>query len=83
MAHMLEDKHFRDAFCHNQDIHTATAAQEFKVPIDEVTLELRVKAKAENFGIIYGISAFGLEKSAYFAKKEAGEYINRMTYKNS
>lgn len=48
MAHMSEDKHFIDAFCHNQDIHTATAAQVFKVPIDEVTSELRGKAKAVN-----------------------------------
>lgn len=76
MAHMSEDKHFIDAFCHNQDIHTATAAQVFKVPIDEVTSELRGKAKAVNFGIIYGISAFGLAKNLHISPKEAGEYID-------
>ena len=76
MAHMSEDKHFIEAFCHNQDIHTATAAQVFKVPIDEVTSELRGKAKAVNFGIIYGISAFGLAKNLHISPKEAGEYID-------
>lgn len=76
MAHMSEDKHFIEAFCHNRDIHTATAAQVFKVPIDEVTSELRGKAKAVNFGIIYGISAFGLAKNLHISPKEAGEYID-------
>ena len=75
MAHMSEDKHFIDAFCNDQDIHAATAAQVFKVPIDEVTSELRGKAKAVNFGIIYGISAFGLSKNLHISPKEAGEYI--------
>lgn len=76
MAHMSEDKHFIEAFCHNQDIHTATAAQVFKVPIDEVNSELRGRAKAVNFGIIYGISAFGLAKNLHISPKEAGEYID-------
>lgn len=76
MAHMSEDKHFIDAFCHNQDIHTATAAQVFKVPIDEVNSELRGRAKAVNFGIIYGISPFGLAKNLHISPKEAGEYID-------
>lgn len=76
MAHMSEDKHFIEAFCHNQDIHTATAAQVFKVPIYEVNSELRGRAKAVNFGIIYGISAFGLAKNLHISPKEAGEYID-------
>lgn len=76
MAHMSEDKHFIEAFCNEQDIHSATAAQVFKVPIDEVTSELRGKAKAVNFGIIYGISAFGLSKNLHISPKEAGEYID-------
>ena len=76
MAHMSGDKHFLNAFCHNQDIHAATAAQVFKVPIEEVTPEMRRKAKAVNFGIIYGISAFGLARNLHISPKEAGEYID-------
>lgn len=76
MAHMSGDKHFLNAFCHNQDIHAATAAQVFKVPIEEVTQEMRRKAKAVNFGIIYGISAFGLARNLHISPKEAGEYID-------
>ncbi len=76
MAHMSEDKHFLNAFRNNQDIHAATAAQVFKVPIEEVTPEMRSKAKAVNFGIIYGISAFGLAKNLRISPKEAGEYID-------
>lgn len=76
MAHMSEDKHFLTAFCDNQDIHAATAAQVFKVPIEEVTPQMRGKAKAVNFGIIYGISAFGLARNLRISPKEAGEYID-------
>lgn len=76
MAHMSGDKHFLNAFCHNQDIHAATAAQVFKVPIEDVTPEMRRKAKAVNFGIIYGISAFGLARNLHISPKEAGEYID-------
>lgn len=76
MAHMSEDKHFIEAFCNEQDIHAATAAQVFKVPIEKVTSELRGRAKAVNFGIIYGISAFGLSKNLHISPKEAGEYID-------
>lgn len=76
MAHMSEDKHFLEAFRNNQDIHQATAAQVFNVPIDEVTPQMRSRAKAVNFGIIYGISPFGLAKNLHISPKEAGEYID-------
>lgn len=76
MAHMSEDKHFLEAFRQNQDIHLATAAQVFKVPIEEVTSQMRSRAKAVNFGIIYGISPFGLAKNLHISPKEAGEYID-------
>lgn len=76
MAHMSEDKHFLNAFREGQDIHAATAAQVFHVPIEEVTPEMRSKAKAVNFGIIYGISAFGLARNLHIPPKEAGEYID-------
>ena len=76
MAHMSEDKHFLEAFRQNQDIHQATAAQVFHVPIEEVTPQMRSRAKAVNFGIIYGISAFGLAKNLHISPKEAGEYID-------
>lgn len=76
MAHMSEDKHFLEAFRQNQDIHQATAAQVFHVPIDEVTPQMRSRAKAVNFGIIYGISPFGLAKNLHISPKEAGEYID-------
>lgn len=76
MAHMARDPHFLDAFNHNQDIHGATAAQVFKVPLEEVTPELRSRAKAVNFGIIYGISGFGLARNLGISPKEAGEYID-------
>ena len=75
-AHMSEDKHFLEAFRNNQDIHQATAAQVFNVPIDEVTPQMRSRAKAVNFGIIYGISPFGLAKNLHISPKEAGEYID-------
>lgn len=76
MAHMSEDKHFLEAFRQNQDIHLATAAQVFKVPIEEVTPQMRSRAKAVNFGIIYGISPFGLAKNLHISPKEASEYID-------
>lgn len=76
MAHMSEDRHFLEAFRQNQDIHQATAAQVFHVPIEEVTPQMRSRAKAVNFGIIYGISPFGLAKNLHISPKEAGEYID-------
>ena len=75
LAHMSQDASFIDAFCQNQDIHARTAAEVFDVPFAEVTPDLRRKAKAVNFGIVYGISDYGLSRDLHIPKKEAAEYI--------
>ena len=77
LAHMADDKNLIDAYRHNADIHTATASQVFGVPVEEVTPLLRRSAKAVNFGIVYGISAFGLSQDLNISRKEANEYIER------
>ena len=69
LAHMSEDKHMIEAFQNNQDIHKQAAAKVFKTPIDEVTKEQRSNAKAVNFGIVYGISDFGLGEQLRNFKK--------------
>ena len=76
MAHMSEDPNLIAAFKQNQDIHTATAAKIFHVPINEVTKEQRNKAKTANFGIIYGISAFGLASRLNIPRGEAKDLID-------
>jgi len=65
-----------EAFNQGQDIHASTAAKVFKVPLEEVNSEMRRKAKMVNFGIIYGISAFGLGQRLGISRTEAGEIIN-------
>lgn len=75
LAHMSKDKNFVEAFTHGQDIHTRTASEVFGVPMAEVTDELRGRAKAVNFGIVYGISDYGLARDLNISRKEAGEYI--------
>lgn len=77
LASMSGDETLIQAYQNNQDIHATTASQVFHVPFDEVTPELRRNAKAVNFGIVYGISAFGLSQDLGISKKEAGEYIDR------
>lgn len=77
LAHMSHDESLIAAYNENQDIHRATASKVFHVPVDEVTPELRRNAKAVNFGIVYGISSFGLGQDLHIPKKEAEEYINR------
>ncbi|MBQ9156360.1 MAG: DNA polymerase I [Eubacterium sp.] len=77
LAHMADDENLIEAYKHNADIHTATASQVFGVPVEEVTPLLRRNAKAVNFGIVYGISAFGLSQDLGISQKEAKEYINR------
>jgi len=76
MAHMSEDPNMLRAFLVNEDIHAATAAKINGIPVDKVTKEMRNKAKTANFGIIYGISAFGLSQRLYISRKEAKELID-------
>ena len=75
LAHMSGDENLIAAFKSGEDIHARTAAEVFGVYISEVTADLRRKAKAVNFGIVYGISDFGLSKDLHISVKEAGEYI--------
>ena len=77
LAHMSGDKNLIDAFNRGQDVHSRTAAEVFGVAIDEITPDLRRKAKAVNFGIVYGISDYGLAQNLGISRKEAGEYIAR------
>lgn len=76
MAHLSEDENMIEAFREEQDIHAATAAKIYKINIDEVTREQRSKAKTANFGIIYGISVFGLAERLNVERKEAKELID-------
>ncbi len=76
MAHLSEDTHLVEAFNRGEDIHAATAARIYKVPLTEVSPEMRRKAKTANFGIIYGISAFGLSERLSISKGEAMELID-------
>lgn len=75
MAHMSKDKSMIEAFHNKLDIHSATASKIFGVSIDEVTREQRRRAKTANFGIIYGISTFGLSQRLAIPRKEASELI--------
>lgn len=76
LAHMSGDEKMIEAFGNGQDIHRTTASQVFHVPFEEVTALQRRNAKAVNFGIVYGISAFGLSQDLNISKKEAQEYID-------
>lgn len=76
MAHLSEDKNMIDAFMSRHDIHTATAAKIYKIPLNEVNADMRRKAKTANFGIIYGISIFGLAERMNVDRKEAKELID-------
>lgn len=76
LAHMSDDKNLIEAYKDSKDIHTATASLVFGVPIEEVTKTQRSNAKAVNFGIVYGISSFGLSQDLSISKKEAEKYIN-------
>ena len=75
LAHIADIPQLRKAFAEGLDIHAMTASEMFSVPIKDMPAEVRRRAKAINFGIIYGISAFGLAAQLSIAKQEAGEYI--------
>jgi DNA polymerase-1 len=77
MAHISEDPGLLTAFKHNLDIHKATASEVWDVPLDEVTHDMRRDAKAINFGLIYGMSSFGLTRQLGIDRKSAQEYIDR------
>ncbi|GAB1265419.1 DNA polymerase I [Aurantivibrio infirmus] len=76
MAHLSQDKGLLSAFAENLDVHRATAAEVFGMALDEVTDDQRRSAKAINFGLIYGMSAFGLAKQLHLGRKQAQEYID-------
>ena len=77
LAHCSDDQQLIQAYREAQDIHRLTASQVFHVPFDEVTDQLRRNAKAVNFGIVYGISSFGLSQDLSISRKEAAEYIDK------
>jgi len=75
MAHLSGDAGLLNAFTQGEDVHKVTASEVFKVPVEEVTIDQRRSAKAINFGLIYGMSAFGLAKQLGIGRVEAKEYI--------
>ncbi len=76
LAHLAGDENMLGSFLAGEDIHTRTAAEVFGVAIDQVTAEQRSRAKAVNFGIVYGISDYGLSQDIGVSRKEAGDYIS-------
>ena len=83
LAHISKDENMIDAFKNNEDIHRQVASKVFGVPMEEVTKEQRSKAKAVNFGIIYGITAFGLSEQLKIDRKQSQEYIDNYLAKYS
>ena len=77
LAHMSGDEAMTDAFVRGQDIHARTASEVYGVPMEEVTHAMRSASKAVNFGIVYGISEFGLARNIGVSRKEAGDFIRR------
>lgn len=83
LAHMSQDENLIKAFSEDEDIHTLTASQVFNVPLDKVSSLERSRAKAVNFGIVYGISDFGLATNLNITRKEAKKYIDQYLEKYS
>lgn len=83
LAHIADDKVMLDAFKNGDDIHAITASQVFNMPLEMVTPIMRSRAKAVNFGIVYGIGAFSLSKDIGVSRKEAQNYINAYLEKYS
>ena len=83
LAHISQDENMIYAFKHGEDIHKQAASKVFNIPIEEVTKEQRSSAKAVNFGIVYGISDFGLANQIGVSNKKAKEYINQYLEKYS
>ena len=77
LAHISKDKHMVQAFKNGEDIHKQAASKVFNIPLEEVTKEQRSSAKAVNFGIVYGISDFGLGEQLGISRKEAKKYIEQ------
>ena len=77
LAHLSGDEAMCEAFNLGQDIHTRTAAEVYGLALEEVTPQMRSSAKAVNFGIVYGISDFGLASNLHISRREAGEFIDR------
>ena len=77
LAHISNDEHMIQAFKNGEDIHKQAASKVFNIPIDEVTKEQRSNAKAVNFGIVYGISDFGLGEQLHISRKQAKQYIDQ------
>lgn len=75
LSHIAQDEKMIYSFLNNEDIHTATASKVFNIPIEKVTKEQRFQAKAVNFGIVYGISDYGLSKNINSTREQAKEYI--------
>ena len=83
LAHVSNDEHMVQAFINGEDIHRQAASKVFNTPIDEVTKEQRSNAKAVNFGIVYGISDFGLGEQLHISRKKAKQYIEQYLEQSS
>ena len=83
LAHISKDRNMRKAFQNEEDIHKQVASKVFNVPLEEVTKEQRTAAKAVNFGIVYGISGFGLAEQLKIGRKKAEQYIEQYLEKYS
>lgn len=81
IAHFSQDPGLLDAFAQGLDIHQATAAEVLKIPLEKVTSEQRRSAKAVNFGLVYGMSAFGLARQLGIQREEAKQYIDRYFFR--